>query len=382
MPTIAESGLQMNGDLIGLNYRLASTESWTDALPICRHTGVGTQTNQLYRSNGGRQEFHSCEDRSFHFCHSSDTYFYGLFDGHEGTRTADFVAQRLPAEFLFGQLPDRELTDDEIRALFQSAFMSLEKEYFQSIDGVLAEKASLELQIQGMSPLEAYQTFPEIMERLKSKTSEVSTGTTAVVALIHYNNLHVANVGDSKAILCRTDVSDPHSFKASQLSTDHDLTNDNELSRLAELGLEVDLLKQRQRIGNLSITRCIGNYLVKGGYKDLPDLCAARDEPIIAEPSIRSVILDDSCQFLVLASGSVFRTLEDVTGAHQVNSELVRMVAEEFKTQSTLTGEKFLLMTSYYTLFMLWMTVYRCGAGSSQQNMSSTSGRVPHGLIK
>lgn len=317
------------------DFRLASTESWTDDLPTCGQTGVGTQTNQIYRRNGSRHEFHSCEDKSFHFCLNSNTYFYGLFDGHKGTNAANFVTQHLPAEVLLGQLIDAT-TDEDVRQVFAQAFNSVEREYFQSIDNSLAEKTLLELQIQGMSGMEAFQTFPEIVERLKTVTAEVSSGTTAVVALIHVNRLHVANVGDSKAILCKTDPFG--SYTAVQLSTDHDLLNDDELTRLSALGLDINVLKQRQKIGNVSITRCIGNHVVKGAYQESTDLCAAKDEPVIAEPSIYSVPIDDSTQFLILASGSLFRTLEASTGTRQVNSDIVRMVAEEFQIQSTLTG--------------------------------------------
>lgn len=31
-------------------------------------------------------------------------FLYGVFDGHNGTRVADFAAQRMPAELLLGQL--------------------------------------------------------------------------------------------------------------------------------------------------------------------------------------------------------------------------------------------------------------------------------------
>ena len=333
----------MNGDL---DHRLASTESWTDALPSCRQTGVGTQTNQLYRRNGARQEFHLCEDRNFHFYVNSNAYgdlwFYGLFDGHEGQNAANFVYEHLPAEIILGQTL-QDITEERMRALYQTAFSSVDREYFQSIADVLAERTQLALQIQGMSTLEAYREFPEIVERLKTVTSEVAAGTAAVVALIHNGLLHVANVGDSKAILCRTDALNPLEHKAVQLTTDHDLNNPAELERLSALGLDVDLLKQSQSVGNIGITRCFGNYLVKGAYNEFPELIAAKDEPVIAEPSIKSIVLDDNCQFLVLASGSVFRTLAESTGSHQVNSDLVRMVAEEFKIQSTLTGEHSLL---------------------------------------
>ena len=79
------------------------TENWTDDLPVCKLSGVGFLTNQRYREDGGRREEHELEDRSFHF-NVDDTYLYGVFDGHDGTRASDFTVQRLPAELLLGQL--------------------------------------------------------------------------------------------------------------------------------------------------------------------------------------------------------------------------------------------------------------------------------------
>jgi len=40
---------------------------WTDDLPVCRLSGVGFSTNQVYREDGIRREGHEFEDRSFHF---------------------------------------------------------------------------------------------------------------------------------------------------------------------------------------------------------------------------------------------------------------------------------------------------------------------------
>jgi TAK1-binding protein 1 len=338
MPTRAEIGHRINGMMTSPSVNTYhSSESWTDDLPVCTQTGVGFSTNQIYKKNGSRQELHPNEDKSFHFRINKNTQFYGLFDGYEGTKAAQFAANHLPAEVLLGQMNDREMTDEEIFNVLIQAFNSVEKEYFQLIADLLAEKASLEIQIQGMSRYQAYSTYPEIVERLKSVTNEVSAGTTAVVALIHCNRLHVANVGDSRAILCKIDAFG--NYNAIQLSTDHDLLNDDELMRLSNLGLNTEYLRHRKCIGNLSITRCIGNYLVKGAYKDFDDLSAAKDEPVIAEPSIKGGIpIDDSCQFLILASGSLCSSLEEATGSRQVNRDIVQMVAEEFKVQNTLTG--------------------------------------------
>jgi len=67
-------------------------------------------------------------------------------------------------------------------------------------------------------------------------------GTTAVVALIHSDKLYVANVGNSRALLCRTD-SDGF-LRVVQLSVDHDLSNEDEILRLYKLGLSTDKIRQ------------------------------------------------------------------------------------------------------------------------------------------
>ena len=40
---------------------------WTDDLPVCQLSGVGSATNQIYRDDGYRREEHDFEDRSFRF---------------------------------------------------------------------------------------------------------------------------------------------------------------------------------------------------------------------------------------------------------------------------------------------------------------------------
>lgn len=50
------------------------------------------------------------------------------------------------------------------------------------------------------------------------------------------------------------------------------------------------------KFGNHELTRCIGNYFVKGGYKEFDILSSAASEPVIPEPHIRSIPIDESCR--------------------------------------------------------------------------------------
>ena len=61
---------------------------------------------------------------------------------------------------------------------------------------------------------------------------------------------------------------DQTSIQVRQLSVDHDTDNEHELQRLARLGLDPDKIRREGRVGSHQNTRSIGDYSMKGGYKD------------------------------------------------------------------------------------------------------------------
>ena len=85
------------------------------------------------------------------------------------------------------------------------------------------------------------------------------------------------------------------------------------------------------RIGNQETTRCIGNYLVKGGYKDFEDLAAACGEPVIAEPEVHGGIpIDEASSFLLLMSDGLYKSLQEATGCvESVNKEIAQIAVEQ-----------------------------------------------------
>ena len=311
--------------------------SWTDDLPVCKQSGVGFSTNQIYREGGYGQEEHPFEDCSFHCRYDDSTFLYGVFDGHEGTKVANFAMQRIAAEILLGQLNGKS-SDEEIKEVLRQAFIAVERGYLDSIGDLLAERASLQFDIpDGLNSYETYQKFPHLVDKLNALNCELSAGTSAVLTLIYSGKLYVANVGDSRALLCKTDSNQV--LRVVQLSVDHDLRNEDELLRLSHLGLDIDSIRQGSHLGNQENTRCLGNYLVKGGYKEFEELASAAAEPVIAEPEIHGGIeLDDSCKFLLLMSRGLYKSLEEVTGVDQVNIKLINFAVQEFQVQSTLTG--------------------------------------------
>lgn len=93
--------------------------------------------------------------------------------------------------------------------------------------------------------------------------------------------------------------------------------------------------------GPFDTTRCIGCYIGKGGYKDSSFLSTASSEPVISHPEIVGPIaVDPSCRFLVLMSGGLCKTLRDIYSheTNVVNREIVQIIVEQFRTQSTMSG--------------------------------------------
>lgn len=83
-------------------------------------------------------------------------------------------------------------------------------------------------------------------------------------------------------------------------------------------------------LGNQENTRCLGNYLVKGGYKEFDDLNMATQEPIIAEPDIHGgITIDETCQFLLLMSAGLYKSVEEATRTDQVNKYIAQCVVEQ-----------------------------------------------------
>ena len=88
-----------------------------------------------------------------------------------------------------------------------------------------------------------------------------------MVTVLTYNRLYVANVGDSRAILAYEEGDG--SLQVKQLSEDHGVENEKELERLTAIGLDREQMKKSGRLGTQENTRSIGDYSIKGGYRDV-----------------------------------------------------------------------------------------------------------------
>ncbi|XP_063541770.1 TGF-beta-activated kinase 1 and MAP3K7-binding protein 1-like [Cydia strobilella] len=299
---------------------------WTDDLPKCRNTCVASYFSRLGGGNVDSNDDYLC----FHCQTEDNSSLYGVFEPHNGLEAAQFIMQRMAAELLFPP-PSANNTDEEIRDRLRNAFSSVEKAYTENYDSMIAERTSLQYQLQTLTESQAVEA---ILARLKEIDRHLSGGATVVIALVHNNKLFCANVGCCRALLCRTDANSV--LRVVQLTADHSLSNEDELLRLRQLGLDTNKLRNGMYVGNQAGTRCLGNYLVKGLYKAFPLLGAARAAPVAPAPELHGpVTLDDSCRFLVLVSSGVYKRIAEVKGSsEQANKQLAQIIVENFRSQT------------------------------------------------
>lgn len=272
-------------------------------------------------------------DRSFYCRIDDNTEIYAIFSGHQGSKVANYALQRMAAEIVLGQLYEKS-SEEEVKEVLRQACIAVEKAYQDSIDVNLTRKFMLQSEIpEGLNQYEVSQGYQSVLDELNAIHEILSVGCSVVLALIYKGKLYLMNVGNCKALLCKNDAHNV--LRVVQLSVDHNLNNQDEAVRLQQLGLDV------QGLSDMACTRCIGNYLGKGGYKDCEYLSAATSEPITSQPEIVGGFpIDDSCRFLMLLGSGLVNALDDIYAgdALQSNKEIVQMVVEQFRTQSTLAG--------------------------------------------
>ena len=247
---------------------------------------------------------------------------YGVFDGFSGEKVSDFIHKKIPAELCLGQVSPHS-TDDAIRDVLRQSFTSIDRDYFNFIDEILAKRMAKRLD----NP-----TDPNLVQL----DHEAMSGASATVAVVLNNKkLFVANTGDVRAVICS--VKPDGDVKALPLSVDHLVTNEDEQLRLTQLGLKVSqVMKITER------TRCLGLHQAKGGYKEVDYLKEAMDEPVLAIPEIHGPFnIESNHLFMLIYTRSLAACLEQIEGSFigDVNTELCRIAKQQFCENTTVSGK-------------------------------------------
>ncbi|XP_075273947.1 integrin-linked kinase-associated serine/threonine phosphatase 2C isoform X2 [Opisthocomus hoazin] len=184
--------------------------------------------------------------------------YFAVFDGHGGVRASKFAAQNLHQN-LIKKFPKGEV-------------VSVEKTVKRCL-------------------LDTFKhTDEEFLKQASSQKPAWKDGSTATCVLAVDNILYIANLGDSRAILCRyNEESQKHA--ALSLSKEHNPTQYEERMRIQKAGGNV---RDGRVLGVLEVSRSIGD----GQYKR----CG-----VISVPDIKRCQLTHNDRFILIACDGLFK---------------------------------------------------------------------------
>eukprot|EP00794_Sanderia_malayensis_P004672 gene4672-5281_t len=134
------------------------------------------------------------------------------------------------------------------------------------------------------------------------------SGATAIVALLSNNQLHVANVGDSRCVLCR-------GSKAVDMSIDHKPEDDTEKDRIEKAGGKIT--HDGRVNGGLNLSRAIGDH----NYKTNENL-SAHEQAITAVPDIEETHITKEDKFMILACDGIWNVMSSQEAVDFVSQKL------------------------------------------------------------
>jgi len=218
---VVEDLASTNGTYVRLAGPYAKTDyglSFRDQILVAR---TGFSVNRL---DYGLSESKGCratmDDRSLlvqDLLGRHTTTFAAVYDGHGGDEAAVFLKAQLHRAVRRELLED----DDDVPRALTRAFLATDAEFLRT-------------------------------------SSAPSAGSTAILVLLRGSTLHCANVGDSRAVLCR-------GSKAVPLSFDHRPTRAEEAARIRNAG---GWVFRSRVLGELAVSRAFGNVGLKRALAD------------------------------------------------------------------------------------------------------------------
>lgn len=349
-------------------------------------TSLENKTNSIlheikgYESNQLGSNF-PCEDRrrQARLTHSRGT-LYAVFDGHGGLACAQAVSERL-FEYIAVSLLSAEKLEEYSHSLKTDSGMELLHWHYNNNDYSNEEMSTLHrnslykyvIGNLSTSGLQDYESEEEMIghalqsafvqldsdmsaEALPSGGSlnlealEVGlSGACATVAHIRDLNVHVASLGDTRAVLGQVDENG--NWVAKPLTTDHTVNCPDEVERIKGSHPTSEhnfVIKNNRLLGQLIPTRAFGDFRFKWSNQDLKNIIKILDNPyaqnlvpmnyytppyLLNVPDVIHHKLTPNDRFLVLASDGLWDMLS--------NDDAIRLVGEFIEGKET--DEKFRL---------------------------------------
>ncbi|XP_028817724.1 protein phosphatase, Mg2+/Mn2+ dependent, 1Lb [Denticeps clupeoides] len=260
---------------------------------------LNAEFSKTWESRGKNAAVYSIQGRRDHMedrfqvvadvANKSHPSIFGVFDGHGGEAAAEYAKTHL-MEGLKKQLQTFEKEKENSLQSYQSIL----KQQILSLD-------------------------KEMLEKLSANFDEA--GTTCLVALLSEKELTVANVGDSRGVLCDKDGN------VIELSHDHKPYQLKERKRIKRAGGFISFNGSWRVQGVLAMSRSLGDYPLKNLNVVIPD------------PDILTFDLDKlQPEFMILASDGLWDAFS--------NEEAVRFIKERLDEPHF--GAKSIVLQSFY----------------------------------
>nr|XP_027203785.1 TGF-beta-activated kinase 1 and MAP3K7-binding protein 1-like [Dermatophagoides pteronyssinus] len=322
--------------------------TWADELIDDEFTAVCShQTIRLDTNDSKSPQKHFSLNHNNHYIYGVLTGFnYGDSNDEHCLKIFSEVFSYFPIELMERINSIKDFDQDECyENILLETFYIIEQLIRKHMDEILSEKTALELTLSGTDSSQ----YPKIQQKLNEYTQKLSFGFSCVITIINKVKIYVANIGDARAILCSKHNDQ---IRSQELSTRHDLSNPNELKRLESISIETEVLKSNQRIGNMTLTRCLGNLRLKNSYRKYCVLSTATSDPILSIPSLNSIRINSSCKFLILASASLFQTLQQCSNCENVLDDLSLMINNKLSEQNDLKNVPDLVLQDIFHKYL------------------------------
>lgn len=204
--------------------------------------------------------------------------FMAVYDGHSGKPTADFVASKL--HIYLAELTPTEDKSFSVQTCLEETFLKLDGELHQR----LIERGS---------------------------SYRLDSGTTALVCILTFTEIHVAHAGDCRCLIADADG------KIVFETVDHKANLPTEFKRILEAGSYVSAHTGLPRVGGqLAVSRAFGDFFLKG-----KEHLSLKDQAVTAFPDVTTVSRQGESQapkFVILACDGIWDKLDSVTVAEWV----------------------------------------------------------------
>jgi len=216
---------------------------------------------------------------------AQETEFYGVYDGHGGTQAVEFVKQKLP-NIIRGHSC---FTDEHsMEKVLSESFDTMDQELIDNLLNTPDSSAS-NCETGEMPAMSRVTSIKQIAGgKGDEETFTLSSGCVVCLALVRSSQIHIANLGDCRAVVCQ-------GGEMQALTVDHRGDVGSERERLQKLGVEVS--SDGYLHGRIGISRAFGDWAWESEEK-----CKG----LICNPDVTQTEITAETEFLLLACDGIF----------------------------------------------------------------------------